>query len=70
MENMKIPDVRIYLFSHQYWICFLPTSEPEPPSPVSGEQMDLLSKSEKEDCKKTYVHMTDEKTNGDICKCP
>ena len=36
----------------------------------TAEQIELLNKLEKEDCKKTYVHMTEEKKDGDICKCP
>jgi len=34
------------------------------------EQTDLLTKSDQYDCKKTFVHTTDEKTIGVTCKCP
>ena len=33
------------------------------------EDIDLLAKPERDDCKKSSSHLTDEKSKGD-CKCP
>ena len=34
------------------------------------EQTDLIMKSDNYDCKKTFVHTTEEKPIGVTCKCP
>ena len=53
------------------YVAFFFSGPVEIPSPSKAEeQTDLLTKADNYDCKKTFVHTTDEKTIGVTCKCP